>query len=150
MNKKQKLWLIVLAGYIGFIYGHSFMNAELSSAESSFVLQAALDCLDTVGVSRQWFTEHTIRKSAHFAEYAGMGFLLYQNLKLWQQDRFTRFTTGALAVVVIPFIDETIQLFSEGRAAMIEDVWLDMSGAVSGLIAAGILAAAWRRIRRRN
>lgn len=35
-------------------------------------------------------------------------------------------------ITVIPLTDETIQLFSEGRAGMISDVWLDVSGAALG------------------
>ena len=33
---------------------------------------------------------------------------------------------------VIPLMDETIQLFTEGRSGQISDVWLDMSGVLAG------------------
>ena len=38
------------------------------------------------------------------------------------------------AVLAVPFLDETIQLFVDGRAGQISDVWLDVSGAVCGIL----------------
>lgn len=34
----------------------------------------------------------------------------------------------------VPFLDETIQLFTEGRSGQISDVWLDMAGALTGTL----------------
>ena len=36
--------------------------------------------------------------------------------------------------MAIPFTDETIQLFVEGRSGQIGDVWLDMSGVLAGFL----------------
>ena len=45
-----------------------------------------------------------------------------------------------IAIFAVPFLDETIQLFTEGRSGQISDVWLDMSGAAVGMaIAAGVM-----------
>ena len=38
------------------------------------------------------------------------------------------------AALFMPFIDETIQLFVEGRSGQISDVWLDMAGIFIGII----------------
>ena len=35
---------------------------------------------------------------------------------------------------MIPFVDETIQLFVEGRSGQVSDVWLDLAGALCGLL----------------
>ena len=43
-------------------------------------------------------------------------------------------TAPYAAIFFIPFVDETLQLFTEGRSGQISDVWLDMSGAVTGTI----------------
>lgn len=150
MDRKQKIWLAVLAGYIMVIYGHSLMPAVQSSAESGFVLELARSALESLGISSGWLTEHIVRKSAHFTEYAGMGFLLYQNLNVWRASLEYKRLAGVLAVLGVPFLDETIQLFVEGRSGMIQDVWLDMSGAVCGLILAAVLAVLWSRIRRKH
>ena len=39
-----------------------------------------------------------------------------------------------IAIFTVPFLDETIQLFTEGRSGQISDVWLDMAGALTGTL----------------
>ena len=39
-----------------------------------------------------------------------------------------------IAIFAVPFLDETIQLFTEGRSGQISDVWLDMAGALTGTL----------------
>ena len=39
-----------------------------------------------------------------------------------------------IAIFAVPFLDETIQLFTEGRSGQISDVWLDMAGIVTGIM----------------
>lgn len=47
---------------------------------------------------------------------------------------------------MVPFVDETIQLFVAGRSGQISDVWLDMSGAAAGMmITAGVLCCLRRK-----
>lgn len=49
------------------------------------------------------------------------------------------------AVLFMPFVDETIQLFVEGRSGQISDVWLDMAGIVTGImVTAGFMK--WREL----
>ena len=68
-------------------------------------------------------------------EYAGLGFLLAMNtgagivpVFFSYQDRKSKFHSSVLSA----FIDETIQLFVEGRSGQITDVWLDMAGIYMG------------------
>jgi VanZ family protein len=42
-------------------------------------------------------------------------------------------------LLLVPVIDEFIQLFSAGRAGMVQDILLDFSGAVTGLVVVKIL-----------
>ena len=35
---------------------------------------------------------------------------------------------------IVSLLDETIQLFTEGRSGQISDVWLDMAGALTGTV----------------
>ena len=44
---------------------------------------------------------------------------------------------------IVPFVDETIQLFVSGRSGQISDVWLDFCGVMCGLLLAAALAG-WR------
>lgn len=149
IERRQKVWLILLILYIGVIYSRSMKPAVQSSQESGAVLEMAIEILDHAGIQSGWLTEHIVRKTAHFAEYAGMGVLLYVNLA-GLGTRCEKWLAGILAVIAVPLIDETIQLFSAGRAAMVQDVWLDVSGAAAGLAIAGIAAVLWQRIRRKH
>ena len=84
-----------------------------------------------------WLTEHLVRKAAHFTEYAGLGFLLAMNTGAGMVPVFslTRIAKANFtAAFCLPFIDETIQLFVEGRSGQITDVWLDMAGIVTGIM----------------
>ncbi|MGI5948669.1 MAG: VanZ family protein [Lachnospiraceae bacterium] len=149
MERRQKIWLVILLVYIAIVYGRSIKPAAVSSQESGFVLAAAVELFDQAGLPSGWLTDHIVRKTAHFTEYAGLGLLLFINLRSLTERR-VRWQAGMFAVVVIPFLDETIQLFAAGRAAMIQDVWLDISGEVFGLVIAAAGAALWQRIRRKH
>lgn len=106
-----------------------------------------MELFDQAGLPSGWLTDHIVRKTAHFTEYAGLGLLLFMNLRSLT-ERKIRWLAGMLAAAVIPFLDETIQLFAAGRAAMIQDVWLDISGEVFGIAIAAAGAALWQRMRR--
>ena len=103
-----------------------------------------------------------VRKCAHFIEYTGLGILLRQSAlcvrvngaileEMWTEDpadgkdRTGRMRAMApcgsvwleihrIAIFAVPFLDETIQLFTEGRSGQISDVWLDMAGALTGTL----------------
>ena len=48
--------------------------------------------------------------------------------------RYRIFNRDVLMMIfMVPFVDETIQLFVAGRSGQISDVWLDMSGAAAGM-----------------
>ncbi len=133
-------WHVLLIAYIGLIFFHSLMPASQSSAESGFVLELIRGGLSRLGLDGGWLTEHMVRKFAHFSEYAGMGVLLSQSMRA--AERGTRvYRLHPYAVFFVPFTDETIQLFVEGRSGQISDVWLDMSGAAAGLLISALVYA---------
>ena len=140
---RQILWWIVLLVYVCVIYGHSLTPADLSSQESGAVLGLCRSVLEGLGLESAWLTEHLVRKTAHFAEYAGLGVLLAVNFRPWRGPApggFWPRIRGALELALaVPLVDETIQLFVEGRSGQISDVWLDLAGALCGLGAACLL-----------
>lgn len=125
--------------YICFIYGNSLTPASVSSQESGFLLEKVRGAMISLGWEYLWLTEHIIRKTAHFAEYAVLGALTAKACGVYGGHRI--FNRDALTLLFwVPFADETIQLFVAGRSGQISDVWLDMSGAAVGLvITAGVL-----------
>ena len=40
---------------------------------------------------------------------------------------------------LVPFVDETIQLYVPGRTSSVRDVWIDFGGVIAGLFAALLL-----------
>lgn len=53
-----------------------------------------------------------------------------------------------LSGFLIPFVDETLQLFTEGRSGQISDVWLDSCGVWAGTMLFLCLFLMWKRWRR--
>lgn len=144
--KRWYRWCLILVLYVLFIYSNSMKPDSISSLESGEVLHTLrMFCLK-IGIPAAGLTEHLIRKAAHFTEYTLLGLLLYRNGVLcpWKPE-VKRFSTVILGFL-IPFIDETIQLFVKGRSGQISDVWLDMSGICFGLIVGtGLVWAGKRR-----
>ena len=69
-------WHVVILVYICFIYGNSLTPATISSQESGFLLDKFRGAMISLGWEHLWLTEHIVRKTAHFAEYAVLGGLM--------------------------------------------------------------------------
>lgn len=134
--------------YVGFIFHNSMTPADVSSAQSGFVLGVLLRMVQALGMDGIGITEHLVRKSAHFAEYTLLGLLLYQCLRSYDMTRVVRWQVHILLGFFIPFVDETIQLFTMGRSGQISDVWLDCGGTAFGTLIFAILV--WLKKRKRK
>lgn len=147
--KRKYFWYIVLACYVSFIYFNSMTPANLSSQESSFVLRMVQEAIGSMGIAAPWLTEHIIRKCAHFCEYAVFGALLTHSLNQAGKAGQLRIQLQILLTAAVPFVDETIQLFTPGRSSQVSDVWLDIGGAAAGtavfILICALLARAGER-----
>lgn len=143
--QRRYRWSFIWAFYIGFIFYNSMTPAVESSAQSGFVLEQVLRLLDAVGLEQVQMTEYIIRKTAHVLEYALMGMLLYQCLSQYTLSVRERLGGQILVSVLIPLVDETIQLFTTGRSGQISDVWLDFTGAIGGAVLLYLLMRSWAR-----
>ncbi len=95
--------------------------------------------MESLGWEHLWLTEHIIRKTAHFAEYAVLGGLTARAYGSYGRHRICN-RDALMLIFMVPFVDETIQIFVAGRSGQISDVWLDMSGAAVGMaITAGVM-----------
>ena len=136
MGKARRyIWQAVLILYIAFIFSNSLTPAARSSAESGFVMAKIHALLGAIGMRDvSWLTEHLIRKGAHFTEDTLMGILLFRSMKTLDCGKIVIVRKiHEAAVFITPFVDETLQLFTEGRSGQISDVWLDMCGVAAGL-----------------
>lgn len=115
-----------------FAWIHSCFPASISSKESEGVLQFVYGFFKLFGLDRDG-AEHVIRKVAHFSEFAVIGGLLLSCAYCFDRFKPHRFYVYVLfAGLLTAVVDETIQLFVEGRAGMIVDVWIDLGGVVFG------------------
>lgn len=123
-NSKFRFWLIATILCLAMIFLQSALPAETSKAESGGLLKMLQEFWPSL-------THNTLRKAAHFTEYAFLGlcalgmFYRAKNFKLAKPLLFTLYTA---------LTDETLQLFVEGRSGQITDIWLDFFGAVVGII----------------
>lgn len=135
MKRLEKLerWLAILICLtLAFIWGHSLVDAEMSSEESGLVMRLVAPILELF-VGEGKVTEHLVRKLAHFSEFALLGMelcLFFTGRKQRKRDGlFLALAHGLFAGLM----DETIQIFS-GRGPMVQDVWIDFSGVTTGAI----------------
>lgn len=134
VERKQWIWTAILILYILFIFSNSLTPGDESSSQSGFVLELAKRCLAAVGLGNVGITEHFIRKLAHFSEYFILGALIVHVIRGFYDGAagLSWVPVWLLAGVLVPLCDETCQLFTDGRSGQISDVWLDISGMLSG------------------
>ena len=132
MNKKTLikwglpfLWLIV-------IWGHSLMPGEISGGESSFITQIITKILPFINNEEQ--AESFIRKAAHFTEFAVLAVLIAIAFRTFVEPGIKLALNTVLSGLVAAFIDETIQLFVEGRSGEVKDMWIDLAGVCVGML----------------
>lgn len=125
-NWKKYLWTALLAACLALIWGNSMLPSSQSQQIS-----------DGLWLQIPFFPEFLgeygpklIRKAAHFTEFACLGFLLAGFFRAWGRAPLL---PGALFGLLSACVDETIQLFSPGRASMLLDVWIDFAGILTGI-----------------
>ena len=143
MNRELDLhskWKYVLAGvtfvWICIIFSFSLQPAEdssqLSSGLGAWLMEHVLSRMfDTLTTEQLDFFHYFIRKCAHFTEFFILGVLMYSTLKKWSVVRRGRI--GLLLCMLVATMDETLQLFVEGRSGQVTDMLLDSSGSFSGI-----------------
>lgn len=131
-RKKPVAIIIVLAVILAFIWGQSLLNGDLSAAESGWFASRlrpiARAIYGTGGGAK--VKDGTVRKLAHVAEYAALGFGL--GFLPGKETRLLRRLLRCLLLgLIVAFLDETVQLFT-GRSAQVTDMWIDLAGVLPG------------------
>ena len=117
-----------------FIFGNSLESRAESTHRSDRIVELVEPILGPVFDHSEEKLEVFVRKSAHFLEFAALGFCL-AGLADGCRRRFWRRKTVLLplfTVLAVATTDEVIQFFS-GRACMARDVVLDFLGGLFGL-----------------
>jgi len=134
--------ILLLALYF-VIFGFSAQDGETSGGISMKVSRFGVELWNDVTM-RGWteqiiselaaFFEHPVRKGAHFAEYALMGFLQYSILKCHIRKGWLVFLLTTVWIMVSAAFDELHQYFVPGRWGSIADVLLDTCGGIFGAL----------------
>lgn len=125
--KKHVLSILILLN-LALIWGNSLMTGLDSEAVSGGVLELLGRFFPML------LTEsgHTLlRKAAHFSEFALLGLLFCGRHRLTRRSTPLHLMGFGLAVACI---DETIQIFTPGRASSLIDVWIDTAGFALGFV----------------
>ena len=138
--KKHVLNILIILN-LALIWGNSLMTAESSSSVSGGLL-------DILGRFLPFLlTEmgHTfLRKAAHFCEFALLGLLYCGRHRLTKGETPPHLMGFGLAVACI---DESIQIFTPGRASSLIDVWIDASGFALGFVFIIIACTIYNKIK---
>lgn len=122
--------ILVLAALLLFIFGHSLQTRAASTEESTGVLTVLSAFLQRIA-GADGLTEHLIRKTAHFCEFAALGFVTVHlcAVRCCVQPHYVLHSLFfGLACAVT---DESLQMLSD-RSAQVSDILLDFSGVLCG------------------
>ena len=125
---KKRILSILIVLNLALIWGNSMLTGLSSEAVSGGIL-ALLGRFLPVLLTEAGHT--LLRKAAHFSEFALLGLLYCGRHRLVKGEAPVHLMGFGLAVACI---DETIQIFTPGRASSLIDVWIDASGFALGLL----------------
>lgn len=117
------VWIIV-------IFSFSLQSGEESGELSGGIVAWIVGLFFPEDFTHIELVHFLVRKAAHFTEYFILGVLLSLTIReaKWNRVLLAPWVLGTL----VASCDETIQLFSDGRAGQVTDVMLDSSGVFTG------------------
>ncbi len=134
---KRRAWqtasIIVTLALIAFIFAHSIAPASESGKVSGGVYEMVKRFFSYFGAEFP-MSHNAFRKLAHFLEYTALGMMLIVTTRTFTKNVVRELSKPLFAGLLIPIIDETIQLFSPGRSGELRDVWIDFSGVIVGTV----------------
>lgn len=122
-------WLLLVVVLTVVIFVNSSLPATESGKLSGFVAQFVAQLSQLLDITLKGDVEHTIRKLAHFLEFACLGLLWCKTFASFSVSNRTSTGYILLLCLLTAVTDEYIQLFSLGREGRVMDVLLDFSGA---------------------
>lgn len=121
-----------------FIFSRSIPDKVESYRESSLIV-----ALFELVFGEGNVNGRLVRKLAHFTEFAVLGAELSVLLWVIRKKSLQAYLNIIFAAATVALCDETIQIFS-GRGPQVQDVWIDIFGAVVGIaLLLGIRAMAF-------
>ena len=144
--KKRLLFIVAAIFATLFIFSNSLQEASTSERSSDFFVEFIADEIRNAGHSpRRLYITRAVRKTAHVLEFALQGLLITGCFSI---PRRRRILYILLLGLLTGCVDEFIQLFTPGRSAMIQDVFVDFLGTVIGVLTFGILTRIKRKLKK--
>lgn len=142
ISRRTLGWGAALLAWVAFVWGHSLVGGVASSAESGRVVALLRPAFEALGVTDVDIMTFVVRKCAHFSEYAVLGGIART---FWTRTAAELapaapalhrhvLLAGFLLTVLVPCLDEAIQLFVPGRCGSSRDVAIDLAGAATGAL----------------
>ena len=134
-----------------FIWGQSMLPRSASADESNVLMRLMKPILAPKNRADDDIFHHYLRKTAHFVEYAALGFCMccfFRKLE-WKRNA-VRTVVTIISPILAAAIDETIQIFTPNRGPQFSDVLLDSCGALCGIGVFLFLAHCFRSILKKN
>lgn len=128
---------LLLIATVCFIWSNSMVSREGSASLSRRITA----WLNGIGIP---VTHYFVRKAAHFCEFGLLGCELMLLLGLGSGVRLQSLSNAAFAALLTAVTDETIQIFSD-RGSQVQDVVLDFSGALTGILFVSLLILIQKR-----
>lgn len=135
-------WILVVV-CMGVIFWMSSQTSDESSAQSSAILIWLKNIF-----GNSIFTDFSVRKLAHFLEFAGLSLLI--NIALWQTRKKKEAPFAVALTSLYAVTDELHQLFIPGRSCQLMDWAIDTSGAILGAICFLIIFAVISSVKNRK
>lgn len=136
-----------LAGWIGFIFFAS--TGAMSASNTSRIIAPLFKWLfPGISEAQLLFVHFTVRKTAHFTEYALLALLAARAFIPSTRRRLRRgwFVAALALVAIVALLDEYNQSFNPARTGTIWDSLIDLAGGATSLVVFSL----WRRRRRRG
>ena len=131
-ERRIRLCTALLIVNLAVIWGNSLLPGEISGKISGFATELIGKLLGlTPGESQGG--HGLLRKLAHFSEFACLGMLLTWRLAMGKQTGRNLICQTLLGGMMAACLDETIQIFVDGRGSSLLDVWIDTCGACVGM-----------------
>ena len=116
---------------IAFIFYNSAQVAEVSSEYSRY-FTAIINKALTYTPFDIVLSEYQVRKLAHMAEFAALGFILTFCLRVYTKRLIAFCAWPLLFGLFIAVCDEFLQRFVPGRSSSIKDIFIDFTGVCGG------------------
>lgn len=137
MKQDRRIILFALLSLlaVGFIFSNSLEARDASNQKSNAIVDEVKPIVDPQDTIPRSTFNHYVRKSAHFLEFAALGFcLMGLTDAIGRKRHIRRISTAILAALLVASTDETLQFFAVERGPGVKDVLIDCSGASCGLL----------------